>query len=104
MIPSSFHLISESSAGQQSCADAGAVSALTALLNEQSIYKGIDVLMHVCGALRNIAKSDDGRQSCVDSGTVSSLTNLLAREKAVIKNEKAVTIITEALSQIARGE
>ena len=99
-----FHSISESSAGQQSCADAGAVSALTALLNEKGIYKGIDVLMHVCGALRNIAKSDDGRQSCVDSGTVSSLTNLLAREKAVIKNEKAVTIINEALFQIARGD
>jgi len=68
--------ITKTTAGAQTCIDAGATAALVSLSREQAIKKDDSAIRRVAEALMNLSASNAGRQSCIDAGATSALSDI----------------------------
>jgi ankyrin repeat protein len=96
--------LSESVDGQQACVTAGALFALSSLV-DNALMENLDIANFVTGAFARISTSNAGKQSCIDAGVPSKLV-FLTRAEAIQESDVAVMNIARSLwniSQIDEG-
>ena len=104
VIEALLNITKKTTAGPQTCIDAGATAALVSLSREQAIKKDYSALSTIAEALMNLSASNAGCQSCIDAGAASALSDISREREWYSETRKSITGALLNISKSKAGQ